>query len=303
MFTMQKIHQKFTQKFNLGCQLDYTIAQPSTLIWNIQTASTKNQQIVREELQLNPSIEVEEYISPLEGNRYIRSNAMPGNLQLSYRATVELSQFDAQPESATEVPAANLPLETLHYLYPSRYCQSDLLVGLANSEFGELEPGYARVSAICNWIYSKVKYLSGSTDSQTSACDTARERAGVCRDFAHLGIAFCRALNIPARFVSAYAYRLEPADFHACFEAFLGDRWYLFDATRLAPLDGIVRIAIGRDAADVSFGTLFGDVQMQQMNVFVESAEDNSQSDNYQDNSDAATKQAAISISESLVAK
>lgn len=264
--------QKFPQKFNLGCQLDYTIAQPSTLIWNVQIVSDRCQKIVGEELKLNPSIEVEEYISPLEGNRYIRSNAMPGDLQLSYRATVELSKIDAQPEAAAEVPAANLPLETLQYLYPSRYCQSDLLVGLANSEFGNLEPGYARVSGICDWIYSKVKYLSGSTDSQTSACDTARERAGVCRDFAHLGIAFCRALNIPARIVSAYAYKLEPPDFHACFEAYLGDRWYLFDATRLAPLDGIIRIGIGRDAADVSFGTLFGSVQMNQMKVFVEAA-------------------------------
>ncbi|MCU0541998.1 MAG: transglutaminase family protein [Oscillatoriaceae cyanobacterium Prado104] len=300
---MQKINQKFSQKFNLGCQLDYTIAQPSTLIWTVQVASDRAQKIVREELKLNPPIEVEEYISPLEGNRYIRSNAMPGSLQLSYRATVEMFQFDAQPEAAAEIPAADLPLETLHYLYPSRYCQSDLLVGLANSEFGDLEPGYARVSAICDWIYSKVKYLSGSTDSQTSACDTARERAGVCRDFAHLGIAFCRALNIPARFVSAYAYRLEPADFHACFEAFLGDRWYLFDATRLAPLDGIVRISIGRDAADVSFGTLFGEVQMEQMNVFVESAEENSQSDNFQESSEAVTRAPAISLSESLVAK
>lgn len=262
--------------FNLGCQLNYTIAQPSTLIWNIQAVNNESQNILQEELKLDPPLKVEEYVSPLGGNRYIRSNAEPGELQLSYRAKVQLSQFYTQPKEIAEIPPANLPLETLHYIYPSRYCQSDLLVGLAESEFGDLEPGYSRVSAICDWIYNKVKYLSGSSDSQTSACDTARERAGVCRDFAHLGIAFCRALNIPARFVSAYAYRLEPPDFHACFEAYLGDRWYLFDATKLAPLDGIIRISTGRDAADVSFGTLFGAVQMNLMNVFVESDRDNS---------------------------
>ncbi len=294
------------KRFNLGCDLNYTIAQPSTLIWNVQVAAGDGQKIaqkiVREELKIDPPLKVEEYITPLEGNRYIRSNAMPGDLQLSYRATVEVSQFYTEPQALAEIPPANLPLETLHYLYPSRYCQSDLLVGLANSEFGNLAPGYARVSAICDWIYSKVKYLSGSTDSQTSACDTARERAGVCRDFAHLGIAFCRALNIPARFVSAYAYSLEPPDFHACFEAYLGDRWYLFDATKLAPLDGIVRIATGRDAADVSFGTLFGTVQMNRMNVFVESEEVDSQEDNSQNSSDAAKIAAGIAISPSLLA-
>jgi transglutaminase-like putative cysteine protease len=286
---MQKINQK-SNKFHLGCQLYYTIAQPSTLIWNVQIARVRGQNILQEELKLNPPIEVAEYISPLEGNRYIRSNAIAGDLQLSYRATVELSQLEIAAQAAAEIPPANLPLETLQYLYPSRYSQSDLLVGLANSEFGNIEPGYARVSAICDWIYSKVKYLSGSTDSQTSACDTARERAGVCRDFAHLGIAFCRALNIPARFVSAYAYRLEPADFHACFEAYLGDRWYLFDATRLAPIDGIIRIGIGRDAADVSFGTLFGEVRMDRMNVFVEAAGDSSHPDSERENSDAACR-------------
>jgi transglutaminase-like putative cysteine protease len=97
------------------------------------------------------------------------------------------------------------------------------------------------------------------------------ERAGVCRDFAHLGIAFCRALNIPARFVSAYAYQLQPPDFHACFEAYLGDRWYLFDATRLVPTSRLVRIGTGRDAADVSFATVFGAAAMESMQVYIES--------------------------------
>jgi transglutaminase-like putative cysteine protease len=145
---------------------------------------------------------------------------------------------------------------------------------LAQDEFGELEPGYSRVQAICDWIYDKVTYLSGSTDASTSAYDIATQRAGVCRDFAHLGIAFCRALNIPARFVSAYAYQLEPPDFHACFEAYLGNNWYLFDATCLAPVEGLVRIGTGRDAADVSFATVFGVVEMESMNVYIDSLED-----------------------------
>ncbi|NEP46785.1 MAG: transglutaminase family protein, partial [Okeania sp. SIO2H7] len=187
-----------------------------------------------------------------------------------YNATVEVSYVWNDPNSIPETPPSELPVEVLHYLYPSRYCQSDLLFGLAMSEFGDLVPDYSRVTAICNWIYDKVQYLSGSTNSETSAYDTASQRAGVCRDFAHLGVAFCRALNIPARFVSAYAYRLQPPDFHACFEAYLGDRWYLFDATRLVPLDGIIRISTGRDATDVSVATFFGAVQLNQMNLSVD---------------------------------
>ncbi|MGB3512562.1 MAG: transglutaminase family protein [Microcoleaceae cyanobacterium] len=266
------------KKYQFGCQLNYTISQPTTLLFNIQVVNNNCQQILQENLQLNPSLKIDEYITTLEKNRFIRINAPNGELAISYQATVELSYYDAKSIDIPEIPPAQLPLEILPYLYPSRYCQSDMLFGLAQSEFGYLQPGYSRVMAICNWIYDKVKYLSGSTNSQTSAYDTATQRAGVCRDFAHLGIGFCRALNIPARFVSAYAYQLNPPDFHACFEAYLGNRWYLFDATRLVPLTGIIRISTGRDAADVSFATLFGTVEMNQMNLFVKDISEDKES-------------------------
>ena len=118
-----------------------------------------------------------------------------------------------------------------------------------------------KVLALTEWIYSHVQYLSGSTNSQTSAYDTVTELAGVCRDFAHLGIALCRALSIPARYFTGYAYKLYPKDFHACFEAFLGNEWVLFDATKLVPLNGLVKIATGRDAADSAIASLFGNIQ------------------------------------------
>lgn len=257
-------------KFNLGCQFSYQLNSSSTFVFNIQPVKNEYQKICTEQLTFTPNLNFEEYIAPLYRTRYVRVNATEGKLKVNYNATVELPYFYTDPDSILEVPIADLPMETLPYLYPSRYCQSDLLVGLVQSEFSDLKPGYGRVSAICDWIYEKVTYLSGSTDSQTSAYDTAMERQGVCRDFAHLGVALCRALNIPARFVSAYAYGLNPPDFHACFEAYLGDRWYLFDATRLVPLTGIVRIGTGRDAADVSFATLFGSVQMEEMKLFIE---------------------------------
>ncbi|MGD1807033.1 transglutaminase-like domain-containing protein [Dapis sp. BLCC M126] len=262
------------KKFKLACQLNYTISQPTILLFNLQIVNNKCQNILQEKLYLNPSLYRDEYITSTEKNRFIRVNAPHGKIEVSYQATVKLFHYYADYINIPEVPLANLPVETLPYLYPSRYCQSDLLFGLAESEFGNLNPGYSRVMIICDWIYNKVKYLSGSTNSQTSAFDTATERAGVCRDFAHLGIAFCRALNIPARFVSAYAYNLNPPDFHACFEAYLGNRWYLFDPTKLVPLTGIIRISTGRDATDVSFATLFGTFEMNDQHLFVEDISD-----------------------------
>ncbi len=265
--------------FDLRSQLGYTLSQPTPVIFNIQPVENNAQKIVGEDLYIKPSLSPEEYRGLFEQNRYLRVNAPEGNFEISYSATVEVSYFWGDPNSIRETPPAELPADTLHYLYPSRYCQSDLLFGLAMSEFGDLVPDYSRVTAICNWIYDKVQYLSGSSNSQTSAYDTATQRAGVCRDFAHLAIAFCRALNIPARFVSAYAYKLQPPDFHACFEAFLGDRWYLFDATRLVPLDGIIRISTGRDAADVSFATFFGAAQLNQMNLSVDLVSESEEKD------------------------
>ena len=256
-------------KYDLGCELNYTIFQTSTLILNIGVVTNDYQTIFREDINVDPPLKIEEYIAPVCQTRYFRLNAKPGDLQISYRAKVGLSHYYSNPNLISEVQPENLPLEILSYLYPSRYCQSDRLLRFASAEFGNLVPGYSRVTAICNWIYDNVLYLSGSSSSLTSACDTAIERVGVCRDFAHFGIAICRALNIPARFVSGYAHGLIPSDFHAAFEAYLDGRWYLFDPTRLVPLNSIVRLGTGRDAADVSFATIFGPAQMNQMKLFM----------------------------------
>jgi len=257
-------------KFKINSQLKYNIADFSTFILNISVAKNNSQKVLSEKLQIEPQLPVEEYTSPTLGNRYLRLNVPQGNLEINYQATVEISYLEQNPNSIKEIPPAELPLDSFYFLYPSRYCQSDRLLRMAANEFGELLPDYSRVTAICNWIYEKVIYLSGSTDSQTSAYDTATERAGVCRDFAHLGIAFCRALNIPARFVSCYAYQLQPPDFHACFEAYLGNRWYIFDPTRLVSEKGIIRIGTGKDAADVAFATIFGPAHLEAINIVVE---------------------------------
>ena len=261
-------------KFKVGCELGYDISNLTTVIFNIRAISNKYQQVVDSNLVITPDCQIEEYIHPHMENSYLRLTVPEGKLTVSYQAKVELYHHTDNKDDLIEVAPADIPLDVIHYLYPSRYCQSDRLMRFAQDEFGNCQSGYARVQAICDWIYNKVAYISGSSDAQTSAYDTVTERAGVCRDFAHLGIAFCRALNIPARFVSAYAWQLQPPDFHACFEAYLSDKWYLFDATRLAPVEGLVRIGTGRDAADTAFATVFGGVQLNNMEVYIDCIDD-----------------------------
>jgi transglutaminase-like putative cysteine protease len=171
-----------------------------------------------------------------------------------------------------QISLAELDRDAIPFLFPSRYCQSDKLSRLAWDLFGKISHPYRRVIAIVDWIHENVEYVRGSTSSDTSSYDTVTQRTGVCRDFAHLGIALCRALNIPARYFSGYAYQLEPADFHACFECHIGGTWLVFDATRLAPLNGLVRIGTGRDAADAALASIFGSVNLTGMSVKCELA-------------------------------
>jgi transglutaminase-like putative cysteine protease len=257
-------------QFRVGCELHYNVTGPSAFIFNVSVINNSFQRIVAEEFTTDPQLQLEESRSPTEEKRHHRFAAPYGPLCVRYWATIELSLYIQAADNVPETPPGALPADVVPYLYPSRYCESDKLVRLAQHEFGKLQPGFSRVTAICNWIHDNVEYLRGSTNPLTSAFDTATERAGVCRDFAHLGIAFCRAVGIPARFVAGYAYALEPPDFHAYFEAYLNGRWYIFDSTRLAPQTGLIRIGTGRDAADTSFATFFGPVKFLSMKITME---------------------------------
>ena len=250
-------------EFAIGCSLAYTVNSPSALVFNLQAAHLPRQIIRSESLTAHPPIQPESFTVPETGNRMLRYVVGRGSFRLDYRADVTLDPLMEDPSAVGEFQAQDLPMTTLPHLYASRYCQSDKLSRFATRQFGGEPPGYQRVAAICNWIYGNVDYISGASDALTSAFDTVTQRAGVCRDFAHLGIALCRAMGIPARYVSAYAWRLAPPDFHAVFEAYLngpaGGAWYLFDPTRMTGADGLVRIGIGRDAADVAFCSIYGD--------------------------------------------
>lgn len=260
-------------KFNVASRLAYEVRDTTVFLLNIEAAALRNQKILTERLNLTPAVAVDRH--ELDGGtRLVRVVVEPGTFEVDYAATIDLSMYDADPASLSETPVAELPLEVTPFLNPSRYCQSDRLARFAYREFGALPPGHQRVTAICNWIYENVDYLSGSSNSETSAYDTMVQRAGVCRDFAHLGIAFCRALSIPARFASSYAWQLDPPDFHAVFECYLDGAWYLFDPTRKAALQGLVRIGVGRDAADAAFATIYGNAVMTDMAVSIAPVEE-----------------------------
>ncbi len=255
-------------KFQVSSSLTYEVRSASTLILSIHALRTPTQAVLEEVFTTEPYLKMEELTSVSGQNRFVRLEVNePMNLTVSYKATVD-TEFELIGQDQLEaVPVVQLDGEVIPFLFPSRYCQSDKLYRLAQSKFGHIEDVYSRVVAITDWIYRNVEYLSGSTTAQTSAYDTIIERAGVCRDFAHLGIALCRALTIPARYFTGYAYQLNPPDFHACFEAFIGGQWILFDATRLAPLNGLVKIATGRDAADAAVASIFGNVTGTSMQV------------------------------------
>lgn len=253
----------------IGCDLTYSITSPSNFLFNIAAARTTQQCITNEILQLTPDIAVESNHYGTEGIQVYRLSSLPGELSLHYEATVCLSPETYASEGINACSDyTQLPSEILSYLNPSRYCESDRLSQFALRQFGKIQPSYTQVMAICDWIHEQIDYQAGSSNSSTSACDVLIQRVGVCRDFAHLGIALCRALCIPARYVSGYAVALQPPDFHGLFEAYIGSRWYLFDATRMAQLESIVRIGTGRDAADTSFATIIGVATLTTMSVW-----------------------------------
>lgn len=262
-------------RLRFSIDLHYGVEAPGAdFILNIQAAHTRYQTVVSESLFVSQPVPLLMHTDPVTQGRTLRLSAAAGPLHLSYQAEVGLRHHVAAPGAVGEIPVAQLPPEVLTYLYPSRYCQSDRLGTLAMHEFGHLPHGYARVQAIRDWVHRNVTFKSASSNSTTSAVDTLADRVGVCRDFAHLMIALCRALNIPARFTTGIDYGADPAlgppEFHAYVEVFLGRRWYLFDPSGTAIPMGFVRIGTGRDAADVSFATLFGTVATQPPVISIE---------------------------------
>jgi len=249
--------------FDIHNTLVYEVNGPAEFFFQIEAARVPEHTILSESFNVTPLIGLpREYVPPNSHNRSLRVHAEFGTTAIEYRARV-IRVYDQPDMDAPELPIAALPDEVMHYLLPSRYCESDLLSGMAQRTFGSVKPGYARVQAIIDWIQEHIVYQIGQSNVSTTARDVLANRVGVCRDFAHVAITMCRALNIPARIVVGYVEFAEPPpDFHAIFEAHLGGKWVLFDPTGLAPVENVVRIASGADAMDVAFATIYGPARM-----------------------------------------
>jgi transglutaminase-like putative cysteine protease len=249
-------------------EMDFQVESPMLLL--LRPRSDAQQWVARDHYAVWPTMPVTEY-TDMYGNLCQRLLAPPGRIHVEVRSDVQVPASVYQEPGAPFVLVQALPDHALMYLAPSRYCESDRLGTLASEIVEGYRPGYDQVEAISNWIHKHMRYLTDTDPAPVSASEALQRGAGVCRDFAHAGIALCRSLSIPARLVVGYLHRLEPMDLHAWFEAFVGGRWFIFDPTQSTPAGGRVWLAYGRDAADVPVFHQFGPpVVPSRMDVTVE---------------------------------
>lgn len=242
----------------------------ASFIAMLRPSSGVGQWVISERFEVEPLIRAVEYVDVF-GNLCQRLVMPAGKLTLDLECVVQCDDHIATSPDAAYTPVEELPDYVLHYLVASRYCPSDMTVKQAREITSEGGSGYGKVEAIRAWIEKNIEYKRGTSDESTSGLDTFNLRAGVCRDFAHVGVMLCRSLAIPARMVVGYLHKLQPPmDQHAWFEAFIGGRWYTFDATQKEPRGGRIVLAYGRDAADVAITTPYGPIEVEDMNVNVE---------------------------------
>ena len=244
-------------KLKACCNLTVTATTDCALIAMLRPRSGRAQWLISDCYDLRPWVPTTEFVDRY-GNLCQRLTVPQGQMRIAVEGTMEVEAHIAVAPNAPRTPMMELPDNVLHYLLQSRYCPSDMMQEQALALVGDAPPGYAQVEKIRAWIQHNLSYRYGVSSASTDALDTLAQGAGVCRDFAHVGIALCRALQIPARMVVGYLHGLEPMDLHAWFEAFVGGRWYTFDATQDAPRGGRIVLAYGHDATDVAFMSDYG---------------------------------------------
>ena len=260
-----------------GYELIYECPQPTPMILTLNIHFTRVSDIVvPDHLVTSPSIPITGYRDGF-GNWCTRIVAPPGQVRLSTDATVnDTGRPDEVAAAAQQIPVQNLPEETLLFLLGSRYCETDRLSEAAWELFGNSPPGWARVQAICDFVHNHIVFGYEHARSTKTAWDVFNERKGVCRDYAHLAVAFCRCMNFPARYCTGYLGDIgvppsqDPMDFSAWFDVYLGGRWYTFDARNNVPRIGRVLIARGRDAADVAISSTFGPNTLKSFKVWTD---------------------------------
>lgn len=263
----------------LGYDIEFDLPQDVPFVGMVNVhPSRANDLLEPDDLIVSPDVQLSSYIDSF-GNRCTRFHAEKGAIRL-YNSTLiaDSGLPDAINTRAREVPVGYLPEETLIHLLGSRYCEVDLLSNTAAQLFGGLPRGWERVQAVCDWVHNHITFGYSYARSTRTALEVYNERVGVCRDFQHLAVTFCRCLNIPARYATGYLGDIgvpqvpDPMDFSAWFEVFLEDRWWTFDARHNKPRIGRVLMATGRDAADVAITTSFGAAYLRKFEVVTEEA-------------------------------
>jgi transglutaminase-like putative cysteine protease len=266
-------------RLRVGCEFVYDVAESTPTIWQVRCRLDGEHQMVSEAWGSDPLVPARAYVDSYR-NLCDRLVLPPGVTTIRYDALVDVSgRFDEADKTAGQVPVEVLPEDTLIYLLASRFVLSDLVLDRAWELFGHLRPGWERVQAVCDWTHENLRYEMGSSTPLTTSNDVIAQGAGVCRDFTHVGMAFCRALNVPARYVSGYLPDIGiappglPMDFCSWFEAYLDGRWWTFDPRNNVPRMGRVVIGRGRDAADVAMVTTYGPCDLRSMVVWAEEAD------------------------------
>jgi transglutaminase-like putative cysteine protease len=256
----------------VGCNVAYETSVQTPILFVVKPCLDDRQCVREEKLSFGPGLPSREYADS-HGNITYRAMLMPGRNEIHHDALVSISsQPDNYGMTGEAVPVDKLPPALLRYTLPSRYCDSDKLMNFAWEHFGQITNGLERVQAICNWIHKSIEYRYFSGRPDISASEVIERRYGVCRDFAHIGIALCRAFNLPARYVSGHLPDIgcedTGMDFHAWMEVWLGQDWFTFDARFNTPRIGRVKISQGLDAVDGAFSTIYGEARLDYFQVW-----------------------------------
>lgn len=258
-------------KLKIQSHLDYHFAEPTDVLLQVEAAAIPEQRILTAHIDVSPCAHFARVAAHDQiGDRiWVQAN---GQMTVRYEATVSIERIVTDCLDLPRIEPRHLPGETVQYLMGSRYCPSDQFQMFVEGEFGGLDGG-ARIVAMRDWIEDKFSYVPGVSNAATTALETFVQRQGVCRDYAHVLITLARASGIPARIASVYALGVQPQDFHAVAEVFLGGEWHLVDATGMAEEGAMAKIGVGRDAADVSFLTAYGLATLNSQQVLVELAD------------------------------
>ena len=268
-------------KLRVGYELQYAFPQPTPAILMLNIHFTRVAGLAApDHIIVSPPVPISGYRDGF-GNWCCRIVAPQGKVSISTNAVVtDTGKPDAVVPDAAQVPVEDLPEEALVFLLASRFCDSDQLLDLAWKLFGRAKPGWGRVQAICDFVHKHIEFGYAHASVTRTASEAYAEKRGVCRDYAHLAVAFCRALNIPARYCTGYLGDVgtpppyPPGDFAAWFEAYIGGHWYTFDPRNNVPRIGRVLIARGRDAADVAMTTTFGPNKLEGFKVWTDEVPD-----------------------------